>query len=254
MFNDFNGAADRLPTPFQHAAAIGLAARQGPERRSRPDSRLDRCLDDSADWRLELLDEVDYGIVVLDWDGRVLYLNQAARSRLQGTQALRLEGGELVATHPRDAALLAGAVRAAAVQGLRRMVRVGPQAQPLALAVVPGPHCPGPNRHRVLVMLPRRQLCEPLSTYGFARDHGLSAAETQVLQLLCDGHQPIAIAGLQGVAIATVRTQIASIRIKTDTATIGELIQRVARLPPIRSALTAQGADRCAAGAPARPS
>ena len=49
MFNDFNGATDRLPNPFPHAAAIGLAARQGPERRSRPDSRLDRCLDDSAD-------------------------------------------------------------------------------------------------------------------------------------------------------------------------------------------------------------
>ncbi len=60
--------------------------------------------------------------------------------------------------------------------------------------------------------------------------------------MLCDGRQPIEIAEAQRVAIATVRTQIASIRIKTDTTTIGELIQRVARLPPIRSALMAQGA------------
>ena len=250
MFDNCNAPTGLLPTSVLRAESSGRATRQGPERRSRLDSRVD----DTSDWRFELLDEVDYGIVVLHWDGRVLYVNQAARSRLLNTQALRLQRGELVATHPPDAALLAGAVRAAAVQGLRRMVRVGALPQPLALAVVPGPHCPGLNRHRVLVMLPRRQLCEPLSTYGFARDHGLSAAETQVLQLLCAGRQPIEIAGLQSVAIATVRTQIASIRIKTDTATVGELIQRVARLPPIRSALTAHAVDTPAAGHFARPS
>lgn len=238
MFEDHDSPTGLLPAPVDRAALPTPAARLGPERRRHPDGRPD----DGTDWRFELLNEVDYGIVVLDWDGRVLYVNQSARSQLRRTQALRLERGELLATSPRDASLLAGAVRDAAVQGLRRMVRVGTLPQPLALAVVPGPHCPGPNRHRVLVMLPRHQLCEPLSTYGFARDHGLSAAETQVLQLLCDGRQPIEIAEAQRVAIATVRTQIASIRIKTDTTTVGELIQRVARLPPIRSALMAQGA------------
>jgi len=89
------------------------------------------------------------------------------------------------------------------------------------------------------VMLPRRRLCQPLSTYGFARYHGLSSAESQVLHLLCDGLQPTEIAELHGVAITTVRTQIASIRIKTDAPTVGELIQRIARLPPICSALQA---------------
>lgn len=239
MFQDHDSPTGLLPASVDRAALPTLAARLGPERRRHHDGRLD----DGSDWRFELLNEVDYGIVVLDWDGRVLYVNQPARSQLRRTQALRVERGELLATSPRDAAQLSSAVRAASVQGLRRMVRVGALPQPLALAVVPGPHCPGPNRHRVLVMLPRHQLCEPLSTYGFARDHGLSAAETQVLQLLCDGRQPIEIAEAQSVAIATVRTQIASIRMKTDTATIGELIQRVARLPPIRSALIAQGAD-----------
>ena len=250
MLEDRNPPTGSWLDTVDRSGSTGHATRLGPERRKRPDSHRD----DPSDWRFDLLNEVDYGIVVLDWDGRVLYVNQAARSRLLATQALRLERGELVATNPRDASLLTGAVRAAAVQGLRRMVRVGALAQEMALAVVPGPHCPGANRHRVLVMLPRRQLCEPLSTYGFARDHGLSAAETQVLPLLCDGRQPIEIAGVQSVAIATVRSQIASIRIKTDTATVGELIQRVARLPPIRSALMAPGADPCAAGAPAWPS
>jgi hypothetical protein len=177
MFEDHDSPTGLLPAPVDRAALPTPAARLGPERRRHPDGRPA----DGTDWRFELLNEVDYGIVVLDWDGRVLYVNQSARSQLRRTQALRLERGEPLATSPRDASLLAGAVRDAAVQGLRRMVRVGTLPQPLALAVVPGPHCPGPNRHRVLVMLPRHQLCEPLSTYGFARDHGLSAAETQVL-------------------------------------------------------------------------
>ncbi len=193
--------------------------------------------DAAGDWQIRLLDELDYGIIVLDWDGRVLYVNLAARARLRTTEGLRIERGHLVAAAARDAALLQGAVHAAAVQGLRRMLQVGTGPHLVDLAVVPGPHCPGPNSHRVLVMLSRRQLCEPLSTYGFARDHGLSPTETQVLQLLCDGLQPQEIAEHQGVTIATVRTQIAGIRTKTDTASVGALIQRVARLPPIRSAL-----------------
>jgi DNA-binding CsgD family transcriptional regulator len=250
MLQDHESPACLLHTPTDRARSTSLVVRRGADGRS----SSPRLFDDDADWRFELLNEVDYGIVVLDWDGRVLYVNQAARHQLQHTQALRLERGTLVATQPRDASLLAVALRAAAVQGLRRMVRVGTAPQALALAVVPGPHCAGPNCHRVLVMLPRSQLCEPLSAYGFARDHGLSAAETQVLQLLCDGRQPIEIADAQGVAIATVRSQIASIRIKTDTATVGELIQCVARLPPIRSALMAQREQPGTASSQSQPS
>jgi DNA-binding CsgD family transcriptional regulator len=250
MLQRHDSQEDLLHTPGNGPSPTTLVVRRGPEWRSGPDSRFD----DSADWRFELLDEVDYGIVVLDWDGRVLHVNQAARHQLKHTPALRLERGELVATHPRDASVLAGAVRAAAVQGLRRMVQVGSPPRPLALAVVPGPHCTGANRHRVLVMLPRSQVCEPLSVHAFARDHGLSATETQVLRLLCDGRQPIEIATVQRVGIATVRSQIASIRTKTDSATVGELMHRVARLPPIRSALTARGDEPRAAEWPARPS
>ena len=221
--------------------AMPAAISQAPGRAAGPRALQDfdwlSLCEPASDWQLRLLDELDYGIVVLDWDGHVLYVNQAARAQLRVARALRIERGTLVATAARDASLLQRAVHAAAVQGRRRMVRVGTGAGQMELGVVPGPHCPGANSHRVMVMLSRQQLCEPLSTYGFARDHGLSPTETRVLQLLCEGRQPLAIAEHQGVTIATVRTQIASIRTKTDSANIGELIQRVARLPPIRSAL-----------------
>jgi DNA-binding CsgD family transcriptional regulator len=89
-------------------------------------------------------------------------------------------------------------------------------------------------------MLSRREICEALSVHGFARDHGLSGAERRVLDALCQGLQANEIAAVQGVAISTVRTQISSIRAKTDSASIGEVVQRLARLPPIRSSLLAE--------------
>ena len=205
----------------------------GPDRRRQADD----AQDDRLNWRFQLLDEIDYGIFVLSAQSKLLYANQVALACLNAMAVLREEHGALVAASSRDTVALGNAVRAASAQGLRRLLQVGATPDRLALAVVPGPQVSGSFGRRVLVMLPRRRLCQPLSTYGFARDHGLSAAESQVLDLLCDGLQPSKIADQHGVAIATVRTQIASIRIKTDTATISELIHRIARLPPICSAL-----------------
>lgn len=231
---------DEILRPITHgpATAHPLSMLAPPGEWQGPDRRRDR--DGASDWRFQLLNEIDYGIFVLGAQRKLLYANHAAQDHLKLPGALRVEQGELVLARLRDTQALSLAIRAASLQGLRRMVLAGAAPHRLALAVVPGPRGPGAAAqagNRVLVMLPRRRLCQPLSTYGFARDHGLSAAESQVLHLLCDGLQPTEIAALHGVAITTVRTQIASIRVKTDAPTVGELIQRIARLPPICSSL-----------------
>jgi DNA-binding CsgD family transcriptional regulator len=71
----------------------------------------------------------------------------------------------------------------------------------------------------------------------YARRHGLTAAEMHVLRALCEGLPPAEIAAEFGVKLATVRTQVASIRSKTEAASIRELVSRVAALPPIVPAL-----------------
>ena len=63
------------------------------------------------------------------------------------------------------------------------------------------------------------------------------AAEVHVLQALCTGLPPARIAAQFGVKLATVRTQVAAIRSKTDAASIRDLVSRVASLPPIVPAL-----------------
>ena len=83
----------------------------------------------------------------------------------------------------------------------------------------------------------RRRLCERISVQWFAQAHGLTPAESQVLELLCDGLDPRAIASANGVRMTTVRTHVGKIREKTGAACIRALIQQVATLPPIVSAL-----------------
>jgi len=65
----------------------------------------------------------------------------------------------------------------------------------------------------------------------------LDAAETRVLVALCQGIPPGAAAAEIGVGIATVRTQIGSIRQKTGAQSIRALVRQVAVLPPLMGAL-----------------
>lgn len=86
-------------------------------------------------------------------------------------------------------------------------------------------------------MFSKRQVCEALSVEAFARGHGLTGAETQVLKALSDGTTPHEAAQMLGVRLSTVRTQIGSIRAKTGAPSIRALVQQVACLPPLVTAL-----------------
>jgi DNA-binding CsgD family transcriptional regulator len=182
-----------------------------------------------------LLDEIDYGLMLLDAEGvRVLVANRAARLECAAGRALRLDGERLLAAHPGDAAPLAIAVLDAA-RGRRSLIALGGDEEPLTLAAVPVALTG--TRHSALLIIGRRQLCETLSVDMFARRHGLTSAESHVLRALCDGLAPAGIAAQSGVSVSTVRTQVAAIRSKTAAGSIRELVRRVAALPPIVPAL-----------------
>ena len=89
----------------------------------------------------------------------------------------------------------------------------------------------------VLLVFGKRSAAETLTVDFYARSHGLTGAEMTVLKHICGGMKPKEIARDQGVAISTVRSHICSIRIKTQTASIRDLINRVAVLPPITPAM-----------------
>jgi DNA-binding CsgD family transcriptional regulator len=204
-------------------------AYRGPDRRAaQPAARH---------WLAATLDEIDYGMLLLTEDGRVLHVNHAARAELDATHPLQLFGDQLRARGAHDLLPMADALNAAARRGLRKLLTLGSGAQRVSVSIVPLVVKGGASGPVTLVMLGKRQVCGSLSVQGFACSHGLTAAETRVLAALCKGAPPNRIANEVGVAISTVRTQIGNIRLKTGAESIRALIQQVAVLPPLMGVL-----------------
>lgn len=199
-------------------------------------------------WLKAALAEIDYGVVLLDDDLRVVHANPVALAELSSADhPIRLSGERLRARDPRDATALQAAIDDAARRGFRKLIglraagdeRVGISVVPLRGAGEPGSpstNDPAP-RHAVLVMLGKRRAGGDLAIESFARLHGLSAGETRVLLALHAGLEPVALARRHGVAIATVRTQIGSIRAKTGAGSIRSLLHQLNTLPPLQGVL-----------------
>jgi DNA-binding CsgD family transcriptional regulator len=182
------------------------------------------------------LDEIDYGLLLLDGSGHVAYVNHVARAKLDAGHALQLRANGLCTRRSHDAGPLQAALAAARERGLRGLITLGGDDTPrCSVAIVP---LPTPDdAGATLLMLGKRTVCEPLSVHGFARCHGLTGAETRVLVELCHGTPPGEIASELGVAISTVRTQIGNLRLKTGAQSIRALVRQVAVLPPLMGAL-----------------
>lgn len=183
------------------------------------------------------IDQVDHGLLVVDAGGRLLHANRVARAELTDPDhALQLDAGCVRPRQPRDAALLREALLASHSRGLRRLVMLGEAPTALSVAVIPLPGDAG-RVQAALLMLGKRNGRTSLATFWFARNCGLTAAEDQVLQALCGGLTPHEIAGRHGVALSTVRSQLAAIRAKTRSDSLRELVRRVAQLPPVAPTL-----------------
>ena len=184
---------------------------------------------------------------MLGADGAILYANRQAEAELDGPHPLQRRSGELYARRAADQSCLQAAL-AGALHGLRRLVTLGEPGEPGApggcsrrasVSVVPLDLEAPAGAPRILLLLGKRHLCEPLSVQWFARAHGLTPAETRVLEALCHGCDAREVAERHGVGIATVRTQIGAIRAKTGTESIRDLVRLVAALPPMMSVLRA---------------
>ncbi len=218
---------------FDRYAAPATAAAQEPLASEPTPAVLSACLN-------RMLDEIDYGMLLVRADAQVLYANHAARHELDGEHPLQMADRQLRTQRSQDGPPLQEAL-ACAQRGLRRLVTLGVGAQRVSVSVVPLPESAAERAQGkgplTLLVLGKRQVCEQLSVHGFARSLNLTPAETRVLELLCAGVRPTAIALQQNVAVSTVRTQIGSIRAKTGASSISELVRQVAVLPPLVGAL-----------------
>ncbi len=209
------------------------------------------------------LNQVDYGLVVVDVDtGAVQFANALGRDVLDDIAddtggkrcdtGLCLVNGRVMTRRPIHADLLRHTL-ARTRAGLRGLLSLGAGDQTSAVAVVPlsapqaGPaagtqaeeNADADAPCHALLVFAKQQLCDDSTMALFARERGLTNAEGQVLAQVCRGLRPAQIADHHGVQISTVRTQLRSIRLKTCTDTIRELVQKVSVLPPMARHLSA---------------
>ena len=202
----------------------------GPERR-RGAGHLPRLL--SA-----LLDEVDHGMLVLRADGRVLHLNHVARDDLaRPGYPLAWLDQRLVAVPPDLARPLRQAIDEACHRDRRSLLHLPHGNEDLSVGVMPLPAPPGLGGTLALVKLGRHTLAGELAVHAYSRANGLSYREQEVLQKLCEGLRPNAIATALDISVATVRTHVHNLRRKAGAPDVNTLIRQVARLPPILPAI-----------------
>ncbi|QOT71651.1 helix-turn-helix transcriptional regulator [Sphingobium fuliginis] len=177
------------------------------------------------------LDMVGHAVFTLRANGALIDCNRMADALLRRGDALSLRQRQLKARDPRDDEALQAAFRAAtARQGGQASaifvhrergapyvlsiaaVRVGMERQIVAIATDPA------DRDQSLASRIR-------SLYGLTR------AEAEVAEALCQGRGLEDLSQERGVALNTVRTQIKNIYVKLDCSRQSELVARIGALP-----------------------
>jgi DNA-binding CsgD family transcriptional regulator len=225
-----------LNHPIMNAALVVALetelAYRGPERRGAENAGLVRLM-------AAVLDEVDYGLMLLSADGLVVHANHAVLREMGSTHPLELRSRRLRSREPLEQQLLADALEAARHRGVRCMLNLGSGEARIGLSIVPLPLALSrqASGNAVLMTLQRSQLVEKLSVGAFARARGLSQREEEVLTALCEGLRPTQIAERMGVAVATVRSHVHNLKEKTHCRSMVELVKQIALLPPLVTAL-----------------
>lgn len=209
----------------------GIDALVPPVRRSQPDAVATlRCI----------IEHVDYGLALIAIDSRRLRLANSHALHAMGAESghssgLSVVAGELCAISAHGERAFERSLTLART-GVRDLLNVDKVAGCTTVAVVPlaGPQVDG----HALLIFAKPRLCDASTLALFARSCDLTAAESNVLAAVCEGKRPHEVAQQHGVQVSTVRSQLLSIRHKTRSGSIRELVQTVSLLPPMARHLT----------------
>ncbi|HPK33448.1 helix-turn-helix transcriptional regulator [Ottowia sp.] len=190
----------------------------------------------SSDFLLRLLDEIDYGLVLVAADGRICHANHLARHELASARLIATYDECIIGCSAELTAQLQAAIEGAH-QGRRKLLYLAHGGHNLPVALIPLAHPLEGDAPAVLLVMARQRVGQSLALPMFARVHGLTPTEESVLRGLCEGMEVDEIAAEHGVAESTVRTQVRSLRDKTGAGGIRQLVQRVMALPPVVPAL-----------------
>ncbi|MBC5783960.1 LuxR family transcriptional regulator [Ramlibacter sp. USB13] len=183
-----------------------------------------------------VMDELAHGVLLASAKGQLLHANQAARHELARRRVVGVHEGHLHTTDAAQSKVLMQAL-ARAETGRRSLIALRTATrQRVSIAVVPlrperlQPTC------SVALLFSRASVCDAVMLCFFARTHGLTPAEEQVLGILCQGYSAPQIALQLHVAVSTIRSHVRSMCAKTHCHGVRALVAQVAVLPPIGAA------------------
>lgn len=187
-----------------------------------------------------VLDAIDYGVIVIGSLGNILLTNQLTRTELEASSCIRIQNDRLSAYSTKNTLAIEHAIFDAK-NGLKRLVQIssGKETLTLSFALLTGIQDSAQTLENffpqlVLVLLGKRTACPSATLTEFAKIHGLSGAEQRLLPAICRGECIKEMAQQHGISIFTVRTQLKSIRVKTGATTLRRLMLLLMSLPPLR--------------------
>jgi len=230
--DDLHAPAGGGKALIAHEAVPGYC---GADRRQGPGAILTKLL-------TQVLDEIDYGVVLIGADGLVAHTNFAARVELEAMKSMSLSDKRLVCRSEADQRVLDAALIAAREDGSRKFLAFEAdddlvEGKPCTLTIVPvcAPLAIDQHGCAVLVSFARSHMADTLSVDGYARELGLSRREQQVLEALCAGLRVKEIARQLGIGPETVRSYLKQVKYKAGCTGTLDLINQVWRLPPMVS-------------------
>jgi DNA-binding CsgD family transcriptional regulator len=195
------------------------------------DNRRHQALEDA-------IDRFPTGVTLLDARGHLLLANRGARQIFAQDDGIALDGAAVRAAGATDDAALRRAIAQsveAAVAGRlieSTVLSVNRRSDRRPYAVMVGPlrpHTGDPTAADAVVVLyladleqgvlRRREVLRQL--------YGLTEAETQLVELLCQGSSLDEAAGVRGVTMNTARSQLKQVFAKTHTSRQSELVRLV---------------------------
>lgn len=193
-------------------------------------------LERKADSAADALDHLQQGVVLLDTKGRVLLVNQAARTLFAGEKALRLSPRGLTGAVPSENRRLNALIKEASATGTGKgvhsggamMISRGGLRLPLQALVTPlrtkTIHL-GKDMPVVAIFIsdPDRQSVSDPTV--FAQLFGLTPAEARLASILASGDSVKTAAETLGLGESTLRSQLKSIFSKTNTNRQSELVR-----------------------------
>lgn len=182
-----------------------------------------------AELLAQVADALAWPLLLLRRDASLMHANAAARQLLRRGQPLRLDQGRAVPVPAGQRPAFDAALQQARDE--RRLLHWPGAAGGMTVTLAALPAVT-PAEAPVMVVLSGGD-GRADDAQAYADLHGLTAAETRVLQRLALGESTRQAAAALGVGVATVRTQVMNLRRKTGHPSVPALLRSLAALPPL---------------------